>query len=327
MILVTGGAGFIGSNLVAELDDRGDEIAVCDTLGRDQKWQNLRKRRLAAVIPPAGMFDWLRDNAGRVSAVVHMGAISATTASDADLTVESNFTLSQRLWDWCTVHRVRFVYASSAATYGDGARGFVDDDSSAALAKLRPLNLYGWTKHLFDRRVAQLRDSGAPSPPVWIGLKFFNVYGPNEYHKGDQKSVVAGLYPRVSAGEPARLFKSYLQGYADGGQLRDFVSVRDCCRVILWGLTAATQSGVFNVGTGQARSFADLARCVFAAIGREPVIEYIDMPESLRPRYQYFTRADMTRLRAAGYTLPFQSLEDGVRDYVTGYLGQPDPYR
>jgi ADP-L-glycero-D-manno-heptose 6-epimerase len=224
MIIVTGGAGFIGSNLVAALEERGrHDVAVCDRLGTGDKWRNLGKRELAALFPPEELFSFLEKNAHAVEAVFHMGAISSTTEPDADLTIATNFALSLRLWDWCASHGVRLIYASSAATYGDGMEGFDDDSSSAALARLKPLNAYGWSKHLFDRRVMRLIAEGRSRPLQWAGLKFFNVYGPNEYHKGSMRSVVHQVFPRAQKGEPSRLFRSHREGIPDGGQQRDFV--------------------------------------------------------------------------------------------------------
>lgn len=324
-VLVTGGAGFIGSQIVAALDAVGAPVVVCDTLGEDEKWKNIAKRELVDFVRPADLPSWLQ-SVSRLAAIIHMGAISSTTVRDGDLTLATNFNLSLDLWNWCAERRVPFIYASSAATYGDGAEGFVDDWSCTALARLRPLNLYGFSKHLFDRRVARLIQEGSPHPPQYCGLKFFNVYGPHEYHKGSMQSVVAHLYPQIVRGEPARLFKSYRPDYPDGGQLRDFVYVKDCVEVIFWLLRHPEVSGIFNVGTGIARSFADLARTTMRAAGYEPRLEYIDMPETLREKYQYFTQADMSRLRAAGYDRPMTSLEEGVTDYVTNYLQKPDRY-
>ncbi len=328
MIVVTGGAGFIGSNLVAALEQRAaGEIVVSDFLGQGEKWRNLAKRELAAVVPPDRLFAFLDLHAGTIDTVFHMGAVSATTERDVDLIVASNFALSQRLWDWCTQHQARLIYASSAATYGDGSAGFDDDFTPSALAKLRPLNAYGWSKHLFDRRVARLVAGNAPRPKQWAGLKFFNVYGPNEYHKGAMKSVVAHIYPRARAGEPARLFKSHHPAYPDGGQKRDFVYVRDCIAMMLWLYDNPGINGLFNAGTGKARSFYDLAAAVYRALGREPSIEYVDTPVEIRDKYQYFTEARMDRIRAAGYGTPATALEDGVRHYVQTYLAAADPYR
>lgn len=327
MILVTGGAGFIGSNLVAALAERGEEVAVCDSLGQGDKWRNLAKHELAALVAPAGLRDWLDAEGKHVRAVIHMAAISSTTETDADLFAENNVRLSLDLWRWCAGAQVPFIYASSAATYGDGAAGFDDDGSVAALARLRPLNAYGWSKHVVDRRIAREAAAGRPAPPQWAGLKFFNVFGPNEYHKGDMRSVIAQNFAAAREGQPMRLFRSHRNDFGDGGQMRDFIYVRDCADVVLWLLDNPKVSGLFNLGTGKARSFADLAHALFAALGRPPSIDYIDMPEGLRPRYQYFTQAEMGRLRRAGYTRPFTSLDDGVNDYVRRYLDARDPYR
>jgi len=327
LIVVTGGAGFIGSNLVAGLEARGEhEIVVCDRLGSDEKWRNIAKRELADIVAPEDLLTYLRGSRRRIDAVLHMGAISSTTQRDADLIARTNIALPIALWNWCTDNRVRFIYASSAATYGDGSQGFDDDGSLEGLAKLKPMNAYGWSKHVFDRRVARLVAEGGLVPPQWAGLKFFNVYGPNEYHKGAMRSVVNQIHPRAAAGEPARLFKSHHPDYADGGQSRDFIWVGDCVDVMLWLLDTPDVSGLFNLGTGKARSFADLAAATYRAHGREPEIDYIDTPEEIREKYQYFTQARMERLRAAGYDAPFTELEDGIARYVNEHLSQADPY-
>src|SRR5579862_2850413 len=327
MYLITGGAGFIGSNLVAALSERGAEVAVCDWLGHDERWRNLAKHELVDLVLPEALMPWLSREGARLKAVVHLGANSSTTESDVDLIVRQNVRSSLDLLHWCTEHQRRLIYASSAATYGDGSAGFDDDGSAEALAKLRPLNAYGWSKLLVDRRVARLVASQAPLPPQCVGLKFFNVYGPNEYHKGSMKSVVAQNFARVRAGEPIRLFRSYRPQYADGGQLRDFIYVRDCVDVMLWLLEHPRISGLFNVGTGQARSWLDLASALFRALGRERSVQFIDMPEGMREKYQYVTEARVQRLRGAGYSRPFTSLEDGVGDYVQKYLASSDSYR
>lgn len=324
MIVVTGGAGFIGSNIVAALAARGQPVAVVDRLGADDKWRNLAKHELADMVAPEHCLQWLDAHAGALDAVVHMGAISSTTEADADLVIDNNFRLSLALFEWCATNSVRFIYASSAATYGDGGAGFDDDESPEALARLRPLNVYGWSKHLFDRRVARMIRGVAERPPQWVGIKFFNVYGPNEYHKGDMRSVVAKSYPIAAAGRPVTLFKSHDPRYADGGQLRDFVYVKDCADVVLWLLDHPEVNGLFNLGTGKARTFADLAAALFAALGEPVNVRYIDMPEPLRAKYQYFTEANMEKLRAAGYERAFTSIEDGVGEYVTKYLAADD---
>lgn len=324
MIVITGGAGFIGSNLTAALARQAPgDVVVCDWLGSGDKWKNIAKCELADVLTPDRLMDFLGSR--RIEAILHMGAISSTTETDVDRIVANNVRLTLDLWDWCARHRTPFVYASSAATYGDGAQGFDDDGEMDSLEKLRPLNPYGWSKHLFDRIVAR-RASRHAVPPQWVGLKFFNVYGPNEYHKGSMQSVVAKSYPIAACGRPVRLFQSHDPAYPDGGQLRDFVYVKDCVRVIQWLLEHAKVSGLFNVGTGHARSFADLAGAVFDALGRESNIEYVAMPEEIRGKYQYFTQAKMERLRQAGFDAPFTTLEDGVRDYVLNYLAASDPY-
>lgn len=325
--IVTGAAGFIGSNIAAALDERGARVVVSDRLRDGGKWRNIAKRELFDVVHPDHLAGYLEAHDGGIEAIIHMGAISSTTETNADLIIDNNYRLSLDLWMWCSRHGVPFVYASSAATYGDGANGFDDDSGIDALAQLRPLNPYGWSKHLFDRRVARMVANGDLRPPQWAGLKFFNVYGPNEYHKGNMQSVVSQVYPRAVAGEPASLFKSHHPDYEDGGQLRDFVWVGDCVDIILWLLDNRGVSGLFNCGTGQARSFADLASAVYRALDKEPVIEFVPTPENIRDKYQYFTEARMERLRAAGYDKPSTSLEDGINAYVRNYLHTADPYR
>ncbi|MFC7737792.1 ADP-glyceromanno-heptose 6-epimerase [Roseomonas sp. GCM10028921] len=315
MFLVTGGAGFIGSNLVAALSARGDEVMVCDRLRDGPKWRNIAEAVIAGVLPPEDLPRWL-EGAPKLRAVFHLGAVSATTVTDGDLVAGSNLNLTLHLWDWCARHRVPLIYASSAATYGDGAQGFDDDADPRALARLRPLNLYGWSKHATDRRIVQMLGAGGVAPPQWAGLKFFNVYGPNEAHKGRMASVVLHKWRQVAAGEPATLFASDRPDIDDGGQLRDFVHVEDCVAAMLWLAENPCVSGLFNIGTGRARSFADLARAIYAARQQPPDIRYISMPEDLRGKYQYFTEARMNRLREAGFDRPPLSLEEGVARYV-----------
>ena len=327
MILVTGGAGFIGSNLAAALTEQGVAVAICDRLRSGDKWRNISKLELRDIVAPERLDDWLKHRDAAVDAVVHMGAISATTELDADLIVETNFRLSQMLWRWCTLHGKRFIYASSAATYGGAEAGFEDDWSLAAMAQLRPLNAYGWSKLLFDRWAVREVALGNGQPAQWVGLKFFNVYGPNEYHKGGMRSVVAQKYSAAAAGEPVSLFRSHREGVSDGGQLRDFVYVADCVAVVLWLLANPKVNGIFNLGTGKARSFAELATALFAAVGKPPRLTYVDTPSAIRPNYQYFTEARMERLRGVGFARPFMTLEDGVREYVQRFLSQPDRYR
>ncbi|WP_374514571.1 ADP-glyceromanno-heptose 6-epimerase [Brevundimonas sp.] len=329
MIVVTGGAGFIGSNIVARLcaADTAD-VVVCDRLEDAAlgKWKNIAKHPIADFWQPEEMFEQLERHADRVEAVVHMGAISSTTEPDADLILRTNFSLSRDLWDWCALRDARLVYASSAATYGDGEQGFGDADELETLSQLRPLNAYGYSKYLFDQYAAKQADEGH-APSQWAGLKFFNVYGPNEYHKGGMKSVVAQIWPKVAADEPVTLFRSHNPAYADGGQMRDFVFVDDVVDIVDWLLETPAVSGVFNAGSGQARSFLDLANATFAAAGKSPKVEYVDTPLSIRDKYQYFTQARMERIRAAGYGGQSTPLEEGVRRYVQDFLMQADPYR
>jgi ADP-L-glycero-D-manno-heptose 6-epimerase len=325
MILVTGGAGFIGSNLVAALEMRGKRVVVSDWLGKDDKWRNLAKRDLAGLIAPEKLSDFLTHYGDAVEAIFHLGAISSTNEADVDLIIQNNFRLSCDLWNWCRDYGKRFIYASSAATYGDGTNGFKDDDTIAALAQLRPLNAYGWSKHLFDRWLARQRQDSAAQPPQVAGLKFFNVYGPNEYHKGGQRSVADQIYPFAVRREAFPLFKSYRKDYADGGQLRDFVWVGDCVAVMLWLLDNPSANGLFNVGSGNACSFADLAKAVYRAAGTEPMIAFREMPEGMRDKYQYYTEASLAKLRSAGFTQSLTSLEDGIVQYVK-YLASEDKY-
>ena len=328
LILVTGGAGFIGSNIIADLADDDDlEIAVCDRLREAAlgKWRNLAKHRIADFVPPEDLPAWLEGRGRQAEAVIHMGAVSSTTERDADKIVQVNFGLSRDLFVWCAANARRFIWASSAATYGTGADDFDDDPSPAALAALRPLNAYGWSKAMFDLFAIRRAEEGR-APPQWAGLKFFNVYGPNEGHKGEMRSVACKIWPGIVQGKPIRLFKSYRHGVPDGAQKRDFVYVRDAARAVSWLFRTPDVNGLFNLGSGEARTFADLASAMSAAAGRRPEIDFIDMPLELRGQYQYYTRAPMDRLRAAGFTAPPTRLEDGLADYVK-FLTSADPHR
>lgn len=328
MILVTGGAGFIGSNLVAGLLESGrGPIGVVDWLGGDEKWRNLGKHEIDALIAPEGLPEFLQRRGSQVDFVYHLGAITSTLERDADRIVDTNLRLSQELWSWCAEAVVPFVYASSAATYGDGSHGFDDGADPVALARLRPLNAYAWSKHAFDRWVARRVRRAERTPPHWAGLKFFNVYGPNEYHKGEMRSVVAKAHPHAAAGEPVTLFRSHRPDVPDGGQKRDFIHVDDCVAVMCWLHDHEEVNGLFNLGTGRARTWLDLVGALYAAVGTPLAVEWTDIPEGLRDRYQYFTEADMGALRAAGYDRPFLSIEEGVRDYVQRYLATDDRYR
>ncbi len=324
MILVTGGAGFIGSYLQGELAARGHETVIADRLGTNGKWRNIARHPPARIVQPAALDAFLATEPP-LRMVFHMGAISGTLAVDGDRVWQTNVALSQMLWDWCARRGIRFVYASSAATYGDGAAGF--DDDPAALDRLQPMNLYGWSKHVFDLRVMDALRRGGPRPAQWAGLKFFNVYGPNEYHKASMVSVVKVKHDELAAGGAMQLFRSQQAGLADGAQARDFIWVGDCVDVMLWLLDNPQVNGLFNVGTGIARSYLDMAHAVASAAGRPASVVFVDMPDALQQQYQSFTCARTERLRAAGYTAPFTSLEDGIGRYVHSYLDQANPYR
>ncbi len=315
-IIVTGGAGFIGANVVRGLNARGiDDIVVVDRLRDGAKWRNLLGLRVEDVVDKDDFRLDVREGAlaADIDAVIHLGACSSTTETDADYLLDNNYRYTRELCEWCLEEGIRFVYASSAATYGDGALGYSDEDRSTP--GLAPLNMYGLSKHLFD--LWALRRGHLDRI---AGLKFFNVYGPHEDHKGDMRSVVHKAHGQILADGRVRLFKSYRPEFPDGGQVRDFLDVRDAVAVVLWLLDNPAVNGLFNCGTGEERSWNDLATAVFAALGREPRLEYIEMPDHLRGKYQYHTRADLAKLRRAGYDRPFTGLEDGIRDYVRGHL-------
>ncbi len=314
-VLVTGGAGFIGSALVWALNRRGCErIIVCDRLGTDEKWRNLTPLRFADYVEADDLLPRLQNGAlGQFNLVLHLGACSSTTERDAGFLIRNNYEFTRDLAAWSLANRTRFVYASSAATYGDGAAGMADDD--ARLDALRPLNMYGYSKHRFD-----LHAKRAGFLNRIVGLKYFNVFGPNEDHKGDMRSVVHKSFGQVRETGAIRLFKSHRPDYRDGEQKRDFLYVKDAVAMTLHLAATEKAGGLFNIGSGEARTWLDLARAVFAALKCEPKIEFIEMPEGIRDKYQYFTEANLTRLRAAGYTASVTPLEDAVSDYVGNYL-------
>jgi ADP-L-glycero-D-manno-heptose 6-epimerase len=316
MIIVTGGAGFIGSAVIAGLNARGvEDILVVDILGTDERWQNLRGLRYTDYIEAEAF----RENilAGRIDqsieAVFHFGACSDTTETDRSYLVKNNYEYSKILVQWSIRKGGRFIYASSGATYGDGSRGFSDDEGG--LEELRPLNMYGYSKHMFDlwARGRGLLDS-------IVGLKYFNVFGPNEYHKGNMRSFVIKAFEQIDRKGKVGLFRSYRVDYADGEQKRDFVYIKDAVDMTLFFLDNPKANGIFNIGTGQARTWNDLAKAVFASMGEETSIDYISMPEELREKYQYFTEAEMGKLRKAGYDKETMSLEEAIDDYVQNYL-------
>jgi len=322
MYIVTGGAGFIGSAMIWKLNQMGiDDILVVDELASTDKWKNLVNLKYSDYLHKDQFLKFMAegDDPFGTQGIIHMGACSSTTELDADYLMENNLRYTQVLCRFAVKNEVRFLNASSAATYGNGERGF--SDAVEGLENLKPLNMYGYSKHLFD-----LWANRAGIFDRIVCLKFFNVFGPNEYHKGDMMSVICKAHKQIGQTGAMRLFKSYRPEYPDGGQMRDFVYIKDCVDILWWLLENPQVNGVFNVGTGIARTWNDLARAVFAAMGKAPNISYIDMPEAIRDKYQYRTQADMDKLRAAGYTAPLTSLEDAARDYVTGYLDKEDPY-
>lgn len=313
MIIITGAAGFIGSALISHLNKQGErDITAVDVLRKNDKWKNLRGLDFDDYLDRNQLPAFLQ-NKKNVRALVHMGACSSTTEQDAAYLMENNYRYTLNLARHCIAHNIRFIYASSAATYGLGEHGYEDDESRLQL--LKPMNMYGYSKQLFDLKARREN---------WLnrmaGLKFFNVYGPNEYFKGDMASVVFKAFNQIREGGQVKLFKSHHSDFEDGGQLRDFVYIKDVVKVIQYLLEHPQIHGIYNVGSGKARSFSDLANAVFRAMQREANIQYIDMPESIRDRYQYFTEARMDKLVATGYEQPFYSLEEGIEEYVQKYL-------
>lgn len=314
MIIVTGGAGFIGSCVVRTLNDHGyNDIIIVDNIAETDKWMNMRNKQYTKYVHKSKFLEEL-PTYENVEAIIHMGAQSATTERNFDYLWDNNFEYTKTLWNYCADKQITFIYASSAATYGDGELGF---DDRMDIDQLRPLNGYGYSKQLFDQWV---KHQATKFPKQYAGLKFFNVYGPNEYFKAGMASMIFHGFRQIKETGKVKLFKSCNPNYADGGQLRDFVYVKDICSVIWWLLENEQVSGLFNVGTGRAQSFAELAEATFHALGLEPNIEYIEMPEKLRNKYQYYTKAEMGKLRAAGYDKPFMDLEAGARDYVQNHL-------
>lgn len=315
MIVLTGGAGFIGSCFLSKLNDMGvEDVLVVDVMGCDEKWKNLRGKRFSDYLPKDMFLEYLeRDGFSDISAIIHLGANSSTTEKNVDLLLENNYRYSQRLAMWAARRSVRFIYASSAATYGAGECGYSDDEH--LLPKLQPMNPYGFSKHLFDLWL--LKNNLLQ---IVVGVKFFNVFGPNEYHKGSMRSIVCKAFEEIREHGVLRLFKSYRPEYQHGEQRRDFVYVKDCIEVLWWFLEHPEVHGMYNLGTGVSRTWNDMAKAIFSALHREPAIEYIDMPEEVRPHYQYYTEASMEKLYRSGYTKTFTALEDAVCDYVQNYL-------
>ena len=314
-VLVTGGAGFIGSALVWALNRRGcDNIVVCDILGTNEKWRNLTPLRFADYVEAADLLPHLQSGAlGKFDLVLHMGACSATTEKDGTYLIKNNYEFTKDLAGWSLANKTRFIYASSAATYGDGSSGMEDDKSK--LDTLRPLNMYGYSKHLFD-----LHAKRAGFLNKIVGLKYFNVFGPNEDHKGEMRSLVHKSFEQVRNENRIRLFKSYRKDFRDGEQKRDFLYVKDAVAMTLHLAANKKAGGLFNIGSGEARTWIDLAHSVFVALNKKPKIEFIEMPETIRDKYQYFTQANISRLQATGYKEKITSLENAVADYIKNYL-------
>ena len=326
MYIVTGATGFIGSFLLAELQNRGfSNIVAVDVFGDGAKWKNVAKRGSLQFVFPHQLNGFLSEHKSEIKAIFHLGAISSTTETDVDKIVENNIQLTIGIYKFCRSCGIPLVYASSAATYGAGEHGFVDRNDLGFVSSLRPLNPYGWSKNAIDKFI--IADGGfSDNISQVVGLKFFNVYGPNEYHKGQQMSVVRHFYEQFRLNGRVRLFKSYRDDCPHGEQRRDFVWVGDCVNVMLWMVENPSVKGLFNVGTGHATSYNVVAQSIAQCMGIEPVIDYIDMPDSVRNQYQYFTEADLTKLRSIGYDTPFVSVPDGVDKYVKGFLAHDDIY-
>jgi len=338
VVMVTGAAGFIGSCMVQYLNELGfTNLILVDEFNREDKIPNLKEKKFACVVERENLFEWLYNNKPQVDFVIHLGARTDTTEFNYAIHQHLNVEFSQNIWHYCTIKNVPLIYASSAATYGDGAMGYKDDHSLCH--ELKPLNPYGISKNEFDKWVLHQEDH----PPFWAGLKFFNVYGPNEYHKGRMASVIFHSFNQIKTNGSVKLFRSHKDGFKDGEQLRDFIYVKDMVKVISWMMNESIvhspqttentlqdqptfTSGIYNLGTGKSRTFHDLVKATFDALNLETKIEFIDMPEDIRDKYQYFTEADMNKLRNAGYTDAFASLEEGVRDYVQHYLSEHKYY-
>jgi len=321
MILITGAAGFIGSAMIWKLNNRGvDSIIGADRFHDGEKWNNLRKCLFYDWVDRDRLFDWLQDHGKLIKTVIHLGACTDTTERDVDYFMQTNFEYSKKLWAFCVARQIPFLYASSAATYGAGEYGYIDDEK--LIAKLRPLNPYGWSKQIFDRWVTQQ----TKKPPSWFGFKFFNVYGPNEFHKGHMASIIFHAFGQALNLSTIRLFKSHREDFEHGEQKRDFVYVKDVVDIMDFFLQNDIRSGIYNIGTGKARSFNDIAAATFDALEKKTDITYFDMPENLKKQYQYFTEASIDKLKAAGYRGTIHELEEGITDYVKNHLSTEDPY-
>lgn len=327
MIIVTGAAGFIGSNIVADLHEAGYTKIVCvDWFGDTNKWLNLAKHSIHCFVMPEDLPAFLDTHKNDIACIIHMGAISSTTEKNVDLLIKNNINYSVMLWDKCTNYQISFIYASSAATYGAEEISFIDNDDLDSLSQLRPLNPYGWSKNSTDIIFATKVLEGN-HPPQWVGLKFFNVYGPNEYHKEEMTSVITKFFSEAQTWKAVTLFKSDREDIADGEQKRDFVYVKDCSKIILWFMNNPSVNGIYNLGTGQARSFLDVANTIDKEMDGEIELVFKDMPDTLKGKYQYHTQADISKLREKGMNITLYSLEEGISDYINNYLKKQDRYR
>ena len=317
MFLITGGAGFIGSNIVNYLVDIGEEVVSVDWHNKinNKYFHNLNFK----IVDPLSLHSFLKTNKKRISVVIHLGAITSTTERNLNLIIDNNIRLSLMLYKWCIKQEKRLIYASSAATYGNGENGFNDISDDEYLSQLTPLNLYGWSKHIIDRFIWS--DSKKRNRlPQCVGLKFFNVYGPNEFHKKDMKSIILKIFEKIRNDKVIKLFKSHNPEFKDGEQVRDFIYVKDVINVINWFLGKPKINGLFNVGSAIPQSFNYLAKCVYRNCNMSEKIEYIDTPKKIRKQYQYFTKASLQKLRKVGYDKNFFSLRDGINDYIQNYL-------
>ena len=315
MIIVTGGAGFIGSNLINCLGNHNFQDIVSVDWKNNENEHYFKKKDLKKISPD-NLKNFLNENKTSIKLVIHLGAITSTTETNVKLILENNINLSLFIWSWCVENKKRLIYASSAATYGNGFNNFDDKEKNNYLSKLIPLNLYGWSKHLFDK----FKINQKKKPPQYVGLKFFNVYGPNEFHKSEMRSIVLKIFQKVSNNQTVKLFKSHNPDYKDGQQMRDFIYIKDVINIIKWFIDNKNINGIFNVGTGKPRSFHDLATSVFKNSNIKNKIKYIDTPKNIRDQYQYFTKANIKKLRHNGYKKKFFSLEDGIKDYIRNYL-------
>ena len=317
MIIVTGGAGFIGSNLVCELNKKKQKnIIICDKANSKLKKSYLKKIRYKKIITPSSFFNFIEENKNKIKYIFHLGAISTTTSINFSMLIKNNLEFSIKILEFCTKNKIGFIYASSASTYGDGKNGFKDSENYTYLNKLKPLNLYGKSKHLFDLYISKKIQEKEELPYQWVGLKFFNVYGNNERHKKKQMSIVSYLSPLIKSNEEINLFKSHNKKYKDGKQKRDFVHVSDCISVILWFYKNKKVSGIFNVGTGQARTFLDVTKNLFKQLNKNERIHFVSTPLNVRKHYQYYTKANINKLRKYGYKKKFKNIEDGIKLFV-----------